>query len=212
MDTDLLATKLLIPPPVRHAVPRSRLLDALEQGVPPSRLALLSTPAGYAKTTLLVQWARASEITIAWLTVDKGDNDPERFFRHLLNAWETVQPGIRGSPLGLLLGGAYPDSETVLATFINVANGIPDHIAFVLDDAHLIEDPTVHTALGFLIDNLPPTVHFVSACRDVPPLSLARYRARHELMELRVEVLTFDLTETGAFLNEGMGPRATGNR
>lgn len=204
MEIDLLATKLLIPPPTRRTIARNELCDALELGVPASRLILVSAPAGYGKTTLLSQWARASHIPVAWLTLNEADNDLERFFRYLLHAWETVLPGIRKSPLGLILGGVSPDSEAVLATFINVANAMPDHMAFVLDDAHLIEDPAIHVALNFLLDHLPPTLHFVLACRDVPPLSLARYRARHELMEFGVGELAFDLDQTKAFLNDTM--------
>jgi len=205
MEIDLLATKLLIPPlPTRPTIARKELRDALELGIPVSRLILVSAPAGYGKTTLLSQWARASHIPVAWLTLNEADNDLDRFFRYLLNAWETVLPGIRESPLGLILGGMSPDKEAVLAAFINGANAIPDHMAFVLDDAHLIEDPAIHSALGFLIDNLPSTIHFVLACRDVPPLSLARYRARHELMELRVGDLAFDLDQTKTFLNDAM--------
>lgn len=65
MDTDLLATKLLIPPPLRHAVPRARLCEALDRGVPATRLTLISTPPGYGKTTLLAQWARGSVLPVA---------------------------------------------------------------------------------------------------------------------------------------------------
>jgi LuxR family transcriptional regulator, maltose regulon positive regulatory protein len=54
-----------------------------------------------------------------------------------------------------------PEREAVLSAFINVANDIPDHMVFVLDDYHLIEDPSIHQALTFLLDHLPPTLHFV---------------------------------------------------
>lgn len=81
----------------------------------------------------------------------------------------------------------------------------PEHTAFVLDDIHLIDDPGIHTALNFLLDHLTPTLHIVLAGRRDPPLSLARHRARHELLELRAEDLQFDAGETTVFLNEGMG-------
>ena len=135
-------------------------------------------------------------LPVAWLSLGEEDNDPDRFFRYLLAAWETVQPGIRESPLGLLLGAMAPDRDAVLSAFINVANDLPDHTVFVLDDYHLIEDPSIHQALTFLLDHLPPTLHFVLAGRAEPPLPLARYRARHELLELRAEDLQFLVEET----------------
>jgi LuxR family maltose regulon positive regulatory protein len=185
-------------------VRRARLIDALERGTSHYKLVLLSTPAGYGKTTLLAQWAHSSRFLVAWLSLSEEDNDLARFLRYLLTAWEEVQPGMRESPLGLLLSGMSPDSEAVLTSFINAANDVPDHTMFVLDDYHLIEDPAIHHALTFLLDNLPPTLHFVLAGRGEPPIPLARYRARQELMEFRLEELNFLLAETKDFLNEKM--------
>jgi LuxR family maltose regulon positive regulatory protein len=201
----LLATKLRIPPPSHHTVHRARLIDALELGVPHYKLILLSAPAGYGKTTLLTQWAHASRYPVAWLSIDAEDNDLERFFRYLLAAWEKVQPGVGESPFGLLLGGMSPDSQAILSEFVNVASEMPDHLVFVLDDYQLIEEPSIHLALTFLLDHLPPLLHFVLAVRAEPPLPLARYRARHELLELRAENLLFLQEETTDFLNEMMG-------
>ena len=87
MDTLLLATKLRIPPQPHHTVRHTRLIDALERGIPHYKLILISAPAGYGKTTLLAQWAHASSFPIAWLSVGEEDNDLERFLRYLLTGW-----------------------------------------------------------------------------------------------------------------------------
>jgi LuxR family maltose regulon positive regulatory protein len=205
MDTILLATKLRIPPQPHRTLRRARLVDALDRGIQHYKLVQIAAPAGYGKTTLLVQWAHASRLPIAWLSIGAEDNDIERFLRYLLTAWERVQSGLRESPAGLLLGGMSPDREAVLSALINVANDIPNHVVFVLDDYHLIEDPSIHRALAFLLDHLPPTLHFVLAGRAEPPLPLARYRARGELLELRAEDLQFLPDETADFLNKTIG-------
>lgn len=204
MDTNLLATKLKIPPQPQLVVPRERLSDALERRIPHYKLVLVAAPAGYGKTTLLAQWAGASRLPIAWLSLSPEDNDLERFFRYLLAAWEAVQPGLRESTAGVLLGGMSPNMEAVLTAFINVANDLPGKLVFVLDDYHLIEDATIHQALAFLLDHLPPTVHFVLAGRAEPPLPLARYRARQELLELRAEDLQLSTEETADFMRRVM--------
>lgn len=205
MDSLLLATKLRIPPQPQHGVRRARLVDALERGLLHCKLVLLLAPAGYGKTTLLSQWAQASRFPVVWLTIGEEDNDLERFLRYLLVGWEEVQPGVRESPLGLLLGAMSPDREAVLRAFINVANEAPGPVVFVLDDYHLIDDSSIHQALAFLLDHLPPTVHFVLAGRAEPPLPLARYRARQELVEFRAQDLSFLPEETGDFLKNSMG-------
>jgi LuxR family maltose regulon positive regulatory protein len=205
MAAPLLTTKPQIPPLTPHETPRPRLVDALECSVLSHKLVLLATPAGYGKTTLLAQWARVTGLSVVWLTLDQGDNDLERFLRYLLAGWEKVQPGMKESKLGLLLSGMAPDSESVLAAFINVANETPNPLVFVLDDYHLIEESAIHQALTFLLDHLPPTLHFVLAGRAEPPLPLARYRARAELLELRMADLQFRLAETQDFLNGQMG-------
>jgi LuxR family maltose regulon positive regulatory protein len=204
MDAFLLATNVRIPPQPHRAVRRAQLIDALESAIPHYKLVLISAPAGYGKTTLLAQWAHASRFPLAWLSISKEENDAERFLRSLLTAWEVVVPGLRESPLGLLLGSMLPEREAVFSAFINVADDIPDHLVFVLDDYHLIEDPAIHQALTFLLDHLPPTLHFVLAARAQPPLPLARYRARQELLEVRTPDLQFLQEETREFLTQQM--------
>jgi LuxR family transcriptional regulator, maltose regulon positive regulatory protein len=204
MHTILVATKLRIPPQPHHVVRRARLINALEESIPRNKLILISAPAGYGKTTLLSQWAHASRFPIVWLSAGEEDNDFEQFLRYLLAGWEEIQPGVRESPLGLLLGAMEPDSAAVLSAFINAANDAPNDMVFVLDDYHLIEEPSIHAALTFLLDHLPPTLHFILAGRAEPPLPLARYRARHELEEFRADDLQFVLEETTDFLNQRM--------
>jgi LuxR family maltose regulon positive regulatory protein len=118
--------------------------------------------------------------------------------------WQTVQPKIVESQLGVLLGAMSPDNDAVLTAFINAAHDTPDHTIFVLDDYHLLGDPAIHKALTFLLDHLPPTCHFVLAGSGEPPLPLARYRARQVLLKFGAEDLSFLPAETELFLNERM--------
>ena len=61
----------------------------------------------------------------------------------LASSMGIVQPDIRKSPLGLLLGAMSPKIDAVLSTFINIANVVPKPIVFVLNDYHLIEDSSI---------------------------------------------------------------------
>lgn len=205
MDSPLLATKISVPPLAHQTLWRARLHDVLERGIPEHKLTLISAPAGYGKTTLLSHWVHSTALHAAWVSLDRADNDFNRFFRYLLGAWTMVHPAIRETPLGLLLSAANPDRDAVLAAFLNAANETPDRVVFVLDDFHAITEPAIHEALTFLLDHLSPMLHLVLAGRSEPPLPLARYRAHHALLELPAEDLQFRVQETAQFLNGPMG-------
>ena len=200
----LLATKTRIPPQSPQPVRRTQLVDTLERETPRYRLILLAAPAGYGKTTLLTQWAHGSKFPVAWLSLDAEDNNVERFFRYLLAAWAEVQPDVMETPLGTLLSGMSPDIDAVQTAFVNAGDDLPGHTVFVLDDFHLIEDQLVQQTLTFLLDHLPPMLHFVLAGRGEPALPLARYRARSEMLAFHARDLRFSPEETYRFLNERM--------
>jgi LuxR family transcriptional regulator, maltose regulon positive regulatory protein len=167
----------------------------------------VSAPAGSGKTALLADWARRNPRPVAWLSLDPGDNDPARFWRHAAAALDQVSPGIAGR-VGALLGPPAPRSfEGVVTAVINQISARPDdgEILFVLDDYDLIGSQRVHGSLIFLIEHLPPRLRLVLASRADPPLGLARLRARAQLAELRAADLRFTDEEAGALLRHAVG-------
>lgn len=206
MPEKILRTKLIVPPLRPNLVPRPRLIELLNQALQPGhKLTLVSAPAGYGKTTALLQWAHSSRAPIGWLSLDPADNDFVRFFRYLVMAWEEAQSAVKQSPLDTILGSMDPDHEAILTAFIAASNKVPEHTALILNDYHLIGEPSIHEAMSFLITHLPPMLHLVLASRGEPPLPLARYRARGELHEIGMVDLRFQPEEAKLFLNEGMG-------
>ena len=206
----LLATKLHVPRPGPDLVPRPRLAERLDAGLA-CGLMLVCAPAGYGKTVLLADWARRSQPPAAWLSLDAGDNDPARFWRHGVAALDQVRPGLaeRVSPL---LGPPAPSSyEGLVTALINelAAGSGAGGALLVLDDYHLIDSAAVHTSLGFLLEHRPPGLRVVLASRSDPPLALARLRGRGQLAELRVAELRFSGAEAAALLRQGAaGPGA----
>src|SRR5215203_37628 len=203
----LLLTKLTVPSVRRSLVPRMRLSERLDTGLE-RKLTLLSAPAGFGKTTLLSSWIRVLSgdgRPVSWLSVDSGDNDPARFWRYLVTATDQLQPGSGTTALALLGSPQPPPIEAVLTTVLNELGTMPAEAVLVLDDYHLIESQTIHEALTFLIDHLPPRMHLVIATRMDPPLPLPRLRARGEMTELRAADLRFTPEEAATFLNQVMG-------
>ena len=199
----LLATKLHVPGSRPGFVPRPRLAERLDEGLDPG-LALVCAPAGYGKTVLLADWARCRERPVAWLSLDAGDNDPARFWRHTLGALDRARPGV-AERVGPLLGPPAPPSFEPLVTALLNDLAVPSddrELLLVLDDYHLISSQPVHASLGFLLEHRPPGLHVVLASRADPPLPLARLRARGQLAELRAGELRFTGDEAAALLQQ----------
>ncbi|MCP4536166.1 MAG: hypothetical protein GY832_03380 [Chloroflexi bacterium] len=91
--TPILGTKLYIPPIRPEMVSRPRLIERLNAGLA-RKLTLISSAAGFGKTTLLSEWTRSIERPAAWLSLDRGDNDPNRFWRYVVAILQTVAPGV----------------------------------------------------------------------------------------------------------------------
>ena len=199
----LLATKLNVPGLRPDLVPRPRLAQRLDEGRGRG-LVLACAPAGYGKTVLLAEWVRRGPRPVAWLSLDAGDNDPARFWRHSVAALDRVRPGI-SERMGPLLGPAPLSSfEPLVTALINEVAGQPDadEALLVLDDYHVISSQLVHESLGFLLEHRPPGLHLALTSRSDPPLALARLRARGQLTELRAAELCFTADEAAALLRQ----------
>ena len=202
----MLSTKLYVPREQPGFIPRSRLVEALDEGLTLG-LVLVCAPAGCGKTVLLADWARRGRWPVAWLSLDAADNDPARFWRHVIAALDRARPGI-GERVGALLGPPAPSSfEGLVTALINelAAQSGQDAVLLVLDDYHLIAADQVHAPLEFLVEHLPPGLRLVLASRSDPPLPLARLRARGQLAELRGGSLRFTQEEAAALLGEAVG-------
>ena len=201
----LLRTKLYIPPARPGLVSRPRLLERLDEGLRVGhKLTLLSAPAGFGKTTLLSEWVADCGYAVAWVSLDKGDNDPTRFLAYLIAALQTIEENIGQETLGVLRSPQLPSMEGLLAALINQVDGLSDRFVLVLDDYHVIQAKSIHHLLAFLLDHLPIPMRLIIATRADPPLFLSRLRGRGQLVELRQADLRFTPDEAGAFLNRAM--------
>jgi len=220
--TPLLETKLYIPKWRPALVSRPRLVERMRQGIE-RKLTLISAPAGFGKTTLLAEWLAAksaNEQTAGWVSLDHSDNDPAFFWAYFITALQKACPEpcrrvhskIGESALASLRSPQPPPIESVLTTLINDLNAIEQDpstgsghgFTLILDDYHVIDAQSIHNAIAFLLDHLPPQMHLIIASRSDPPLPLARWRVRGELTELRAADLRFTAEEAAAFFNEMM--------
>jgi LuxR family maltose regulon positive regulatory protein len=203
----LLKTKLFIPPVRSKRVARSGLIIRLN-GSLDKTLILVSAPAGFGKTTLLAEWVAQAGLPVAWLSLDAGDNDPNRFLGYVIAALNIALAGgeraICATAQSMLQSVQPLPIQTILVAFINDLTSISTPFALVLDDYQFITGPAVHEALTFILEHLPPHVHLVIASRVDPSIPLHRLRAAQRLLEIRTEDLRFTFDETSAFMNTVM--------
>lgn len=201
----LLATKLFIPPARARIVARQHLMQRLDT-CQECGLILLSAPAGYGKTTLLSAWTHTAQHPIAWLSLDDADNDPVRFLRYLIAAFQQINAAV-GRDAQAMLASSQPPPLAVLTNLLinDLATKTVAHCLLVLDDYQIIEDIAVHEIVQSLVVHRPPMLQLVIATREDPPLPLAKLRARGELAEVRAHDLRFSNEEAARFLHEVIG-------
>ncbi len=202
MAGTLIATKFHIPAAPPDWVPRPQLLESLDGALQrPCKLILLSAPAGFGKTTLVAEWIQQRGISAAWLSLDKDDNDPARFWRYAAAALQAAD-GRLGQSVALSLDAPQlPPVEGLVAALANDLALVEKPLVLVLDDYHQIETASIHAGLNRLLDLLPSPVRILVVTRADPPLGLARLRGRALLAETRTAELRFTREETAALLN-----------
>ena len=142
--------------------------------------------------------ARRSGQPVAWLSLDAGDNDPARFWRHAVAALDRARPGT-GERVAPLLGPPAPSSFQGLVTAL-INDLAADEAMLVLDDYHVIGSPQVHESLAFLAEHQQAGIGVALASRSDPPLPLPRLRARGQLTEIRAAELRFTPAEAAELL------------
>jgi LuxR family maltose regulon positive regulatory protein len=206
-DTALVGTKLLVPQRLRGHVPRPQLVSVLEAACG-ARLALVSAPTGFGKTSLLAEWAAVTRgVRFAWVSLDRGDDDPSHFWRYAIAALERAVPELSGTAGRRLQGPGVSVVDEVLPLLVNELTSVSEPLVLVLDDMHMIESDAVYAQLEYFVDRVPQDVHVVVATQVDPPLRLGRLRALGDLAELRGEALHFSDAEAAELLNGRHGLR-----
>ncbi len=155
---------------------RERLHDRLD-GVWRSGFGLIVAPAGWGKTTLVAQFAEASDTPVAWYRSRGGDTDPARLLRHLQLA--LAPSPAPGSGPWSTAGDLVAALELALPTLL------------VLDDLHLLAGSPAEAVLAQLVEERPPRLTILGASRTVPGFDLSRLRVSDRVVELGADDLRF---------------------
>ncbi|WP_425577566.1 protein kinase domain-containing protein [Nocardia callitridis] len=190
-------TKFRPATPARDPVRRPRLLDLLRAGGR-RRLAVIHAPAGFGKSTVAAQWRgelAGNGVPVAWIAVDRDDNNEIWFLAHLIEAIRRVCPDI-GTGLDQLLEERPSEATTfVISTLIDEIHAGGTTVVVIIDDWHRITDAGAHRAMAALLDNGCHHLRFVVTSREQSGLPTSRMRVHDELVEIGSTALRMTTAE-----------------
>src|SRR5829696_7255069 len=163
--------KVHVPFRRRELITRTRLIDSLYEQLE-KRLLLIVAPAGYGKTSLLVDFAQQSEMAVCWLSLDTLDQEPQRFLRYWIASIAERFPDFGRDSIAALesMSSFEEDEERLLVTLANEVNAqIHEHFILILDDYQLVANvqPIAHV-IGRFLQLCGENVHIILASRNLP--------------------------------------------
>jgi LuxR family maltose regulon positive regulatory protein len=200
----LIRTKLHVPNRRTGLVSRPRLFALLDER-PTAQFILVTAPAGFGKSTLVLDWLHHANVKAAWLSLDERDDDTTRFLIYLIAAIQTQLPDFGWELLASMQQPISPDSQIAMDALLSELSATSAEFALVLDDYHVLHNGEIQQCMAMLIDYLPPHLRLAILSRVEPDLPLSKWRGRGQMVELGTADLQFNLLETQDFLRKTMG-------
>ncbi|MBA4384020.1 MAG: hypothetical protein C0410_04735, partial [Anaerolinea sp.] len=195
LTVPVVRTKIIIPRRRTEILSRPRLLSILEN-VLDLKLLILAAPAGYGKTSLLIDFTYHTQLPVCWFAIDSLDADPQRFIAHFITAIANRFPTF-GEASFSALSNLNQDSlnlDPVISAIINDAyEHITEHFVFVLDDYHYVRDnKPIDEFINRITLEVSENCHLVIASRTLLTLpDLTLLVARSQVGGLSYEELAF---------------------
>ncbi len=168
-------------------------------------LTLVSSAAGYGKSTLIGSWLNELDCKSAWLSLEKSDDDLRLFLGYLIAAIQNLFPQKMTDSCSLLEAAKLPPMRIIVGTLLNELEELDEPLFMVLDDLHCIRKKSIMDLLCEVVTYPPQNFHLVILTRHDPFLPIAKLRAKGKLNEIRAEKLRFTLADTVSFLEKVLG-------
>ncbi|MCB0046101.1 MAG: tetratricopeptide repeat protein [Caldilineaceae bacterium] len=131
-----------------------------------TRLALVVAPAGYGKTSMLLDWTEAEDTrAICWYTVDVLDEDPPRFLAHWIAAIRHRFPrfGLESEAALQSFAEKNITLDQLVAIVVNeLYDTVQDPFSLIIDDYHLVDGVT---EIGYFVSRF--VQHVAANCQVV---------------------------------------------
>lgn len=197
----IIQTKLHIPHSRHSVISRPRLTRMLDEGKG-AKLTLISAQAGYGKTTSLSEWVTGRGLRVAWVSLDRLDNDWAAFWHYVIAAIRQHAPDFGATCAPLFADAESADPTSAIKALLNELTLLPEETLLVLDDYQAIELPSIHESFRYLVEHLPPPLRIYIASRTDLPFPVARLMAKGEMHLINVQDLQFRTDEGIAFFRD----------
>ena len=150
----LLGTKYSKPGINLNYITRQRLHEKLNSSLG-CRLTTVVAPAGYGKTTAVLEWLKKSGLPAAWLSLDVHDNNPAVFWRYLCTALDNISGGVSKDTDYVFSSPELLKANIHINILVDRLAEVREDFLLVLDDLYLIKESLIFEGLSYLIDYLP---------------------------------------------------------
>jgi LuxR family maltose regulon positive regulatory protein len=197
-DQTLIKAKCHPPRITEQRVLRRDLSEKLA-GALDHQLTIVTAPAGYGKSTAVVDWLGMTGLPVAWVSLDANDNHPEVFWRYICLALDGILGGVGEAISYCLSSPELLKTNTHLHILIDQLSAGKNEIILTLDDFHLITIPEILKSFSYFVNYLPSHVHLILISRTEPGMKLTKLRLSGGLLRIGFNDLRFQTGEIAQF-------------
>ena len=197
----MILTKILTPRVTKSILHRSRFFDSLNEAMN-RKLTLISAPAGFGKTSLIIDWVEQRSLQAHWLSLDKNDTDPIQFLSYLIKSIQQVYPKFGCHVFELVKSPNRPSIEAISGLLVNDMLEIDQNCLIIFDDFHLADSYEISEVVSYLLERIPSNFHLLISTRSDPMLPSGRLRSQNQLLELRSSDIAFTSDDIFTLFNK----------